>query len=59
MLNDYESGMILLRLVEILGEDNFKDLGSETQYFIIATLNKLNSIKLRNELILKILPFKI
>ena len=59
MLNDDESGMILLRLVEIIGEDNFKDLGSETQYFIIATLNKLNSIKLRNELILKILPFKI
>ncbi len=59
MLNDDESGMILLRLVEIIGEDNFKDLGSETQYFIIATLNKLNSNKLRNELILKILPFKV
>ena len=59
MLNDDESGMILLRLVEIIGEDNFKDLGSETQYFIIATLNKLNSNKLRNDLILKILPFKV
>ena len=42
-----------------LGEDDFKDLGSETQYFIISTLNQLKSNKLRNELILKILPFKV
>jgi len=59
MINDNESGVILLRLVEIIGEDDFKDLGSETQYFIISTLNQLKTNKLRNELILKILPFKI
>ena len=59
MINDNESGVILLRLVEIIGEDNFNDLGSETQYFIISTLNQLKSNKLRNELILKILPFKV
>ncbi len=58
MLNDYEVGVILLRLVEIIGEDNLIDLGSESQYFIITTLNKLNSVKLRDELILKILPFR-
>ena len=59
MINDNESGVILLRLVEIIGEDNFNDLGSETQYFIISTLNQLKSNKLRNELILKTLPFKV
>ena len=59
MINDNESGVILLRLVEIIGEDDFKDLGSETQYFIISTLNQLKSNKLRNELILKTLPFKV
>ena len=58
MLNDFEMGLILLRLVEIIGEDNLNDLGSESQYFIITTLNKLNSDKLRDELILKILPFR-
>ena len=59
MINDNEPGVILLRLVEIIGEDNFNDLGSETQYFIISTLNQLKLNKLRNELILKTLPFKV
>ena len=42
MINDGEIAMILLRLVEIIGEDNLKDLGTETLYFIVSTLNKLN-----------------
>ena len=59
MINDGEIAMILLRLVEIIGEDNLKDLGTETLYFIITTLNKLNIDKIRNDIILKVIPVKV
>ena len=51
--------MILLRIVEIIGEDNIEDLGSETQYFVITVLNEINLDKIRNEILLKILPLKV
>ncbi len=59
MINDREIAMILLRLVEIIGEDNLKDLGTETLYFIISTLNKLNIDKIRNDIILQVIPVKV
>ncbi len=59
MINDGEIAMILLRLVEIIGEDELKDLGTETLYFIIATLNKLNIDKIRNDIILQVIPIKV
>ncbi len=59
MINDGEMAMILLRLVEIIGEDEIKNLGSETLYFIISTLNKLNIDKIRNDIILNTIPVKI
>ena len=59
MINDGEIAMILLRLVEIIGEDDLKDLGTETLYFIIATLNKLNIDKIRNDIILQVIPVKV
>ena len=58
MINDGEIAMILLRLVEIIGEDNLKDLGTESLYFIISTLNKLGIDKIRNDMILKTIPLK-
>ena len=58
MINDGEVGMILLRLVEIIGEDNLNNLGSESLYFIVSTLNKLNIDKIRNSIILKTFPLK-
>ena len=59
MINDGEMAMILLRLVEIIGEDDLNNLGSETLYFIITTLNKLNIDRIRNNIILKVLPLKV
>ncbi len=59
MINDGEIAMILLRLVEIIGEDNLKDLGTESLYFIISTLNKLGIDKIRNDIILKTIPLKV
>jgi len=59
MINDGEMAMILLRLVEIIGEDDLNNLGSESLYFILSTLNKLNIDKIRNNIILKTFPLKV
>ena len=54
-INDNNVGMILLRLVEIIGEDKYKDLGTETLYFITTVLNQINLDSIRNQIILDIL----
>ncbi len=54
-----ELGFVLLRLVQILGQDNFEDLGSDTLFFIVSALNQLNIDKLRNKILLKVLPLKV
>ncbi len=54
-----EAGMCLLKLVELIREDKIKDLGSESLYFIIETLNKLNIKKMRNSIILDVVPLKV
>ena len=59
MINDGEMAMILLRLVEIIGEDDLNNLGTESLYFILSTLNKLNIDKIRNNIILKTFPLKV
>ena len=59
LIENEESGLVLLRLVQILGQDNFEDLGSETLLFIVSALNQLNIDKLRNKILLKVLPLKV
>ncbi len=58
-INNEDVGMILLRLAEIIGEDNLEDLGTETLYFITTTLNEINLDKLRNNILIKVLPLKV
>ena len=58
LIKNNETGMILLRIAEIIGEDDLIDLDQETLYFIIGILNELKIITLRNDIILKILPLK-
>ena len=59
LIENDELGFVLLRLVQILGQDNFQDLGSETLFFIVKALNQLNIDKLRNKILLKVLPLKV
>ena len=59
LLNNNESGMVLLRLVEIIGEDDLESLGPDTLYFITTILNQLNLDTIRNKILLKVLPLKI
>ena len=59
LINNNNIGMILLRLVEIIGEDQIENLGTETLYFITAVLNETNLDKLRNKIIIKTLPNRV
>ena len=59
LINNNEVGMVLLRLVEIIGEDDLKNLDSDTLYFMSTVLNQLNLDSVRNKIILKVLPLKI
>ena len=59
LINRKEPGLAMLRLVEIIVEDKIIDIGSETLYFIVSVLNQLNLDKIRNNLLLKILPLKV
>jgi hypothetical protein len=54
-----EIGMVLLRIVEVIGQDQLKDIGPETLYFIINTLNQLDIDPIRNRILLKVLPLKV
>ena len=49
----------MLRIVEVIGQDEIKDIDEDTLYFIISTLNQLNADPLRNKILLKVLPLKV
>ena len=59
LLNNKEVGMVLLRLVKIIGEDDLENLDSDSLYFMISILNELNLDQIRNNFLLKVLPLKI
>ena len=59
MIKKNETGLFLLRLVEIIGEDKLTDLGTETLYFIISALNQINLDPIRDKILLKVLPLKV
>ena len=59
LINNNEVGMVLLRLVEIIGEDNLENLDPDTLYFMSTIFNQLNLDSIRNKILLKVLPLKI
>ena len=59
MINNNEKGAALLRIVEVIGQDNLQRIDEDTIYFIISTLNQLNIDFIRNKLLLKVLPLKV
>ena len=56
LINNNEVGFVLLRIAEIIGEDELNDLGPETIYFINKILNELRLNKIRNNIISATLP---
>ena len=59
MINNREKGMALLRIAEVIGQDNLERIDEDTIYFIITTLNELNIDLIRNRILLKVLPLKV
>ena len=59
MLDNKEIGAALLRIIEVIGPEKIEDIDDDTVYFIINTLNQLNTDSIRNKLLLKVLPFKV
>ena len=59
LIQNDEKGMILLRIVEIIGNNELEKLDPETLNFIVRTLNLINMDKLRNRILLKVLPLKV
>jgi hypothetical protein len=48
-----KKGAALLRIIEVIGQDNLERIDDETIYFIISTLNQLNIDLIRNNILLK------
>ena len=59
MVNNNETGATILRIIEVIGQDNLEALGEDTLYFIISALNQLNIDYIRNKILLKVLPLKV
>ena len=59
MINNNEKGAALLRIAEVIGQDDLERIDEDTIYFIINTLNQLNIGLLRNRILLKVLPLKV
>ncbi len=59
MINNNEKAAALLRIVEVIGQDNIERIDEDTIYFIISTLNQLNIDLIRNKILFKVLPLKV
>ena len=59
MINNKETGLALLRIAEVIGQDVIERIDEDTIYFIITALNKLNIDWMRNKILLKVLPLKV
>ena len=59
LIENSEMGMVLLRLVEIIGQDEINNLDIDTIEFIISALNRMNMDVIRNKIILEIMPLRV
>ena len=58
-INSGDMAAAMLRIVEVIGQDQIRDIDEDTLYFIISTLNQLDADPLRNKILLKVLPLKV
>ncbi len=59
MINNKEIGSSLLRIIEVIGQDDLEALDEDTLFFIISALNQLDIDYIRNKILLKVLPLKV
>jgi len=58
-INNGDIAAAMLRIVEVIGQDELRNIDDDTMYFIISTLNQLDIDYLRNKILLKVLPLKV
>jgi len=56
LVKQNQVGLVMLKIIEIIGEDKISDLDPETIYFITKLLNELNLKKIRNNILSEALP---
>ena len=59
MINNNDVGSTLLRIIEVIGQDDLELLDEDTLFFIISALNQLDIDYIRNKILLKVLPLKV
>ena len=59
LVSQNQIGLVMLKIVEIIGEDNISDLDPETIYFLNKILNELNLKKIRNNILSAALPVRV
>ena len=52
-------GLVMLKIIEIIGEDKISDLDPETIYFLTKILNELDLKKIRNSILSEALPVRV
>ncbi len=59
MLSNGELGLLLIKIVDIIGENNLEDLDINTVNLLVSTMNELKNVDLRNEILIEVLPLKV
>jgi hypothetical protein len=59
LANQNQIGLVMLKIIEIIGEDNVRNLDPETIYFLNKILNDLKLKKIRNSILSEALPSRV
>ena len=59
MISNGELGLLLIKIVDIVGESNLEDLDINTVNLLVSTMNELKNVDLRNEILIEVLPLKV
>ena len=59
LVNQNQMGLVVLKIIEIIGEDKIHDLDPETIYFLNNILNQLNLKRIRNHILSEALPARV
>jgi hypothetical protein len=59
LVENNEIGLLMLKLVEIIGSDDIQNLDPETLYFIVNILNRAKIKKIRNQILNLALPLRV
>jgi len=52
-INNGDMAAAMLRIIEVIGQDELKNIDGDSMYFIISTLNQLDIDPIRNKILLK------